>query len=70
MDTRNMININTQKKSILGQCFFSLFSNPITQYFLKIPDLFVYECFTKFPLTNQTLKVILEVLKTSTKKKM
>lgn len=70
MDPRNIINMKTQKKDILGQYFFTLFSNQITQYFLKIPDMFVYEFFTKYPLNDQTLKVILEVLKTSNNKKM
>lgn len=70
MDTRNIIDINTQKENVLGQYFFSLFSNTITRYFLKIPDMFVYEFFTKYPLNNQTLKVILEVLKTSNNEKL
>lgn len=70
MDTSYITDTNTNTKIIFGQYFFNLFSKPITKYFLKIPDIFVFKLFNEYPLNNQTLKVILEVIKTSSNNKM
>lgn len=70
MDSREIIDTNTQKKTVLGQYFFSLFNSSITQYFLKIPNMLIYNLFTKYSLNDQTLKMILEILKTTKNEKM
>lgn len=69
MNQNYIIDTNTHKKKIFGQYFFSLFSKPITKYFLKNPDVFVTKLFAEYPLNYQTLYVVLEVLKMNNKRK-
>lgn len=70
MDKRDIIDINKQQKVNFGQYFFNLFNKVISLYFLKIPNMFVYKMFVEYQLSDQTLKVIFEVLKISNNKKM
>lgn len=69
MDKNYIIDISKYKQKVFGQYFFSLFSKPITKYFLKNPDIFVIKLLTEYPLSDQTFYVILEVLKTLNNKK-
>ncbi|XP_029343352.1 DNA-dependent protein kinase catalytic subunit isoform X2 [Acyrthosiphon pisum] len=69
MDKNYNIDINKYKQKVFGQYFFSLFSKPITKYFLKNPDISIIKLLTEYPLSDQTLYVILEVLKTLNNKK-
>lgn len=64
MDKNYMIDTNIHKQKVFGLYFISLFSKPITKYFLKHPDIFVIKLLTEYPLSDQTFYVILEVLKT------
>lgn len=70
MDTSYIIDINTKKKYLFGQYFFNLFNKPITKYLLKIPEIFVYKLFVEYSLNDQTLYVILEMLKMSNNENM
>lgn len=70
MDNKFIIDSNTQQKLIFGQYFFKLFNKPITKYYLKIPKTFVDIFFNKYPLSDQTFNVIIEVIKTSKNKQM
>lgn len=64
MDKNYIIDTNKYKQKVFGLYFFSLFSKPITKYFLKNPDISVIKLLTEYPLNDQTFYVILEVLKT------
>jgi hypothetical protein len=69
MDKSYIIDTNKYKYKLFSQYFFSLFSKPITKYYLKNPDIFATKLLTEYPLNDQIFYVILEVLKTSNNKK-
>ncbi|XP_060849991.1 DNA-dependent protein kinase catalytic subunit-like isoform X3 [Rhopalosiphum padi] len=69
MDKSYIIDTNKYKYELFSQYFFSLFSKPITKYYLKNPEIFATKLLTEYPLNDQIFYVILEVLKTSNNKK-
>ncbi|CAH1737387.1 unnamed protein product [Aphis gossypii] len=69
MDKSYIINTSKYKHKLFSQYFFSIFSKPITKYYLNNPDIFVIKLLTEYPLNDQTFYVILEVLKISNNKK-